>query len=91
MGLVDSKLLNALGLVEEAGEVAGIVKKTIGHEHPFERPKMVEELGDTAYYLAMTGHNYNITLSEILEANVIKINERYPDGFSSEASINRKA
>lgn len=41
----------ALGLVGEAGEVADLVKKFIGHDHPLDRSKMVKELGDVCWYV----------------------------------------
>lgn len=33
---------------------------------------------------------YDLTLSDVFEANVDKLRERYPSGFSSERSINRE-
>ena len=53
----------ALGLVGEAGEVADLVKKHIGHDHPLDRSKAVKELGDvcwcvTALSLVLRGEEY---------------------------------
>lgn len=42
-----------LGLCGEAGEVADIVKKHLGHGHPLDRDKLIEELGDLLWYCAV--------------------------------------
>lgn len=83
------KTTYGLGLCGEAGEVAELIKKEVGHGHPVSREKMVKELGDTFWYLARTAAEYGIDLQEVAEENIKKLKERYPDGFSTEASIKR--
>lgn len=78
------------GLSGEAGEVSDLTKKLFYHQHPYDALKFREELGDTLWYLAMCAQAHGFTLSEVMEANLSKLKNRYPDGFSSEASINRK-
>ena len=85
------ELLNgALGLTGEAGEVADMVKKHIFHKHQLDRFELVKELGDVCWYLALICHALNVSLEEVMDLNVKKLKERYPNGFSVEASINRK-
>jgi NTP pyrophosphatase (non-canonical NTP hydrolase) len=79
----------ALGLSGEAGEVADLVKKHIGHGHDLDVNKLKLELGDVLWYIAGLAHVLGLTLSEVAEANVAKLKRRYPDGFSHEASKNR--
>lgn len=82
----------ALGLTGEAGEVADIVKKVVHHRHPLDeatRAKLVKELGDVLWYIAHAANVLEISLDDIAHANVEKLRKRYPDGFSSERSINR--
>ena len=42
------------------------------------------------WYLTNIATLYGIPMSYILNENIKKLEERYPDGFSEEKSINRK-
>lgn len=79
----------ALGLCGEAGEVGELVKKNVHHNHKLNRDKMVKEIGDVLHYLSGVATMYGITLEEAATMNLIKLQERYPKGFSSEDSIKR--
>lgn len=79
----------ALGVAGEAGEIADIVKKELGHGHPREADKMAKEIGDVLWYLAVLADEYGYSLAQIATMNIIKLKARYPSGFSTEASINR--
>lgn len=79
----------ALGLCGESGEVTEIIKKHFYHGHKLDRDNLLLELGDVAWYLAVIAELCGIELSEVFEANIEKLQKRYPDGFSSERSINR--
>ncbi len=79
----------ALGVAGEAGEIADMVKKELGHGHPRDREKMAKEIGDVLWYLAAVADEYDYSLSEIATMNIAKLKARYPQGFSTEASINR--
>lgn len=83
-------LVYALGLTGESGEVADIVKKWHGQGHTLDRDKIVKELGDILWYIACMADTMGWTLSEVAEANVQKLLARYPNGFSTEDSVNRK-
>ena len=83
---------NALGLVGESGELADMIKKMFFHLHgcgPDEREKIKKELGDVLWYLSALCRDFGFILEEIAKANIKKLQQRYPDGYSSEASINR--
>jgi NTP pyrophosphatase (non-canonical NTP hydrolase) len=80
----------ALGLTGEAGEVAEHIKKWLGHGHGLDMDKVRKELGDVLWYVATLSATLNIQLDEVAAANVVKLRARYPEGFSSEASRNRK-
>lgn len=79
----------ALGLSGETGEVVELVKKYLGHGHPLDRQKIAKELGDVLWYVATLADACALDLPDIAEKNIAKLKERYPDGFSSEASRNR--
>lgn len=80
----------ALGIAGEAGEVADLVKKHVGHGHAFDRAKFVKELGDVLWYLAVLANAAGATLDEVADENVRKLRARYPNGFRQADSIKRK-
>lgn len=86
----DSLANAALGL-GEAGEVQNIIKKHIFHGHNLDTAKIIDELGDIQFYVAWLADLVGISLEEIMEHNIDKLRKRYPNGFNSEDSINRKA
>lgn len=88
--LKDALILSALGLTGEAGEVADLVKKHVAQGHPLDRERLVLEAGDVAWYLARLCSALEVPLSVVLQRNIDKLIERYPDGFSSAASMGRK-
>ena len=83
-------ILNAsMGLCGESGEVIDLVKKHLFQGHDLDDEKLIKELGDVAWYLTEAATALNVNLSEILEKNIKKLENRFPDGFNSNRSINR--
>lgn len=78
-----------LGLTGEAGEVAELLKKHLGHGHELDNDKLEKELGDVMWYVAGLARVRGLTLERIAEKNVLKLMKRYPEGFSDVASKNR--
>lgn len=85
----DMPIYTALGIGGEAGEVLDETKKWLYHNHPYDRARFLQELGDVQWYVAMCAKAHGYTLEEVMEANIAKLKERYPEGFTAEASINR--
>ena len=86
------ELINgALGLTGEAGEVSDMIKKHIFHGHDLDRDDLIKELGDVCWYVALISRALGVNLEEVMSLNIEKLKNRYPEGFSEEASINRKA
>ena len=84
-------LLNAvMGLCGESGEVIDHVKKHLCHGHALNKDELVKELGDVAWYLAEAATALGVSLEDILKGNIEKLKRRYPEGFSTEASIAHK-
>lgn len=81
----------ALGLAGEAGEVADLIKKSLGHGHPLDHEKLGKELGDVLWYLAVLADRFGLTLEWVASRNIQKLRQRYPDGFTHAASNNRSA
>ena len=90
--LKDRDLLinSVMGLCGESGEVIDLVKKHVSHGHPLNREKLIDELGDVAWYLAECAEAIGVTLEDVLAHNIEKLKKRYPEGFSTERSINRE-
>lgn len=89
----NEKILNAaLGLAGEAGEIVETIKKIRHHGHPFTddvRKSILKEVGDVLWYCAEMAHALEEPLSCIARDNVIKLMNRYPEGFSTNRSLNR--
>ena len=75
----------ALGLTGEAGEVADEVKKILAHDKPIDRAKIANECGDVLFYIDRVLAHFGLDLADAMDANVRKLNERYPDGFDAAA------
>ena len=86
----DVLINGVMGLCGESGEAIDIVKKHLAQGHELDKDKLAKELGDIAWYLAETAYALDIPLEDILQANIDKLKKRYPEGFSSERSVNRE-
>ena len=78
-----------LGLGGEAGEAIDIIKKVEFHGHTLDVDKLTKELGDAIWYIAMIAETIGVSMLDVAEANIKKLEERYPNGFNSERSKNR--
>ena len=85
----DVLINGVMGLCGESGEAIDIVKKHLAQGHELDRDALVKELGDIAWYLAETAYALDVTLDDVLEGNIQKLKQRYPEGFAAEKSINR--
>ncbi len=69
-----------LGLVNEAGEVAGKVKKIFrdkgGQISEHDREALKHELGDVLWYLAQICTELDLTLQQVAETNIEKLFSR---------------
>lgn len=84
-------LLNSvMGLNGEAGEVIDSVKKHCFQGHELDKAHLAEELGDVAWYLAVGCEAIGVTLEDVMNGNVEKLNSRYPEGFDKNRSIHRE-
>ena len=89
-GLCLKQLENGLmGLCGESGESMEILKKHRHQGHRLDRQKLAEELGDVLWYCAETASALGLQLDDVAAANIHKLEMRYPEGFSSERSVNR--
>lgn len=73
-----------LGISGEAGDVASCIKKTFIHKNAVVQEGIKENIGDTFWYSAMICNFFGWNMEEVLEENVNKLRERYPNGFAFE-------
>lgn len=86
----ENLLLNGvMGLNGESGECIDIVKKNLFQGHPLDKEHIAKELGDVAWYLAISCEAIGYDLETVLQMNVDKLRNRYPDGFKVEKSTDR--
>ncbi|MDE5855984.1 MAG: nucleoside triphosphate pyrophosphohydrolase family protein [Anaeroplasmataceae bacterium] len=83
-------LINAvMGLCGEAGEATDLVKKHLFQNHEFNKEEFIKELGDIAWYLAEACTAVDVNLEDVLEKNIAKLKQRFPNGFDKNDSIKR--
>ena len=74
----------ALGLTNEAGEVAGKIKKIFrdrdGVMGETEKEALKAELGDVLWYIAQVATELDLSLDQIAEANLAKLLDRQARG-----------
>ena len=85
----DVLINSVMGLCGESGEAIDIVKKWLAQGHALDREHLAKELGDIAWYLAEAATALDISLEDILQANIDKLKKRYPEGFEAGRSTNR--
>ena len=86
----DILINSVMGLCGESGEAIDIVKKWFAQGHQLDKERLAKELGDIAWYLAEAATALDIPLEQIFQDNIEKLKKRYPNGFETEKSINRK-
>lgn len=82
----------ASGLGSEVGEILEIYKKVYFHGHPLDEATMYHlerETGDLMWYVMLQCFANGWDPAEILSMNIQKLKDRYPEGFSTERSMNR--
>ena len=88
-----SRLLTcAIGQSSEAGEYLDIVKKIVFQGKEFDattKNKLISELGDCIFYFTQSLIALDVSLEEVIQANVNKLSERYPNGFDFQISESR--
>lgn len=84
-------ILNAsLGLSGEVGELNDMIKKWIFHEKPIDKMHLKKEIDDVCWYIAMMCEAWGFNLEQIMQLNINKLKERYPEGFDVVRANNRK-
>ena len=86
----DVLINSVMGLCGESGEAIDIVKKWLMQGHELDKDHLIKELGDVAWYLAEAATALDVPLEAVLQGNLDKLHQRFPNGFDTEASVHRK-
>lgn len=79
-----------MGMVTEAAELLDLCKKGIGYCRPADSLKVNEEMGDALFYWTLAALEAGLDLRKIMEANIRKLEARYPTGeLTTELANNR--
>lgn len=80
-----------LGIASEFGEICDYVRKCEVYKSIPSDGGPEEEIGDLMFFVALLANSYNLSLEDILQANMEKLNKRYPSGsFNREDAIARR-
>lgn len=82
-------------LISEADTVASRWKEALEKVEGIDTTRgwytsLTTKLGDVAWYLAVTAHAIGYDLETVLQMNVDKLRNRYPNGFEKERSLHRQ-
>lgn len=81
------RILNAaIGLSGEVGEFNELIKKWAFHGHALDFDRAVKELGDVLWYMASACRALNVDMNTVATTNIVKLKDRYPEGFTTERS-----
>lgn len=81
---------NLIGLFGEVGELGHLVLRRYLWKLDVDNSEFEKELGDVCWYVAMLARRLGFDLDAVMRANIEKLAKRYPTGFSTEASIERR-
>ena len=84
-----SLLHGAIGICTEAGELQDALKRHFFYGKALDPVNVKEELGDLMWYINIVCSELNITLEQVMEANIAKLEKRYEGGFTEQKAINR--
>ena len=90
----------AVGVAEEAGELAGCIKKHAVYNKPLSdamkedgktlKQHIIEEAGDVLFYLQACLNQFGLDFQEVLQYNAIKLMARYKELTYSDEKANAR-
>jgi NTP pyrophosphatase (non-canonical NTP hydrolase) len=78
-----------IGLVTEAAKILDIIKKSKKSLKSLDREGLKEELGDLLWYFNLTLDEASLSLTEIMTANLEKIEKKYPTHLGTKEGLIR--
>jgi len=89
--IVEDRLHAAVGISGEAGELLDAIKKNWVYNKELDNENVKEELGDLMFYITAMLLLQGITLDEVLQANVTKLEKRYAGLQYTDAAAQARA
>lgn len=87
-------LHSAVGISGEAGEIASETERYIYYGQELDPVNLMEEYGDLLWYINQGCRAIGVTLEQVMEANISKLTERFPqkyqDYLAAEENRNRE-
>ena len=81
------RILHAcVGVAGEGGELLDTAKKAWIYGAPLNRENLLEEAGDTLFYVVALLNELGFTLEQAAAHNVEKLRKRYPAGYTDAAA-----
>lgn len=81
LDVYQARVLNwAIGLSGETGEVSEILKHHIFANEKLDKMELAKEIGDVLWYLTAIAETTGISMTDIAELNLSKLNHRYYTG-----------
>ena len=80
---IERLLTAGVGINAEGGEFLEIIKKMVFQGKPWNednRDHLIIELGDLLWYVAQATMALGVSFDDVIEANVKKLEKRYPGG-----------
>lgn len=78
------------GLVTEVGEIADALKKHVFYGKELDTLNLKEEAGDLFWYLALYCNALGLSMEEVMQENIDKLQKRYPEKFTEQDAVERK-
>ncbi len=89
-GTVTPRMEHAIyGTVTEAGELMSDLKKAKIYGKEIDPARLVDEMGDVMWYLALLADELNVSFEEVWEKNIAKLRVRFPEKFESQRALER--
>jgi len=73
---------SVIGLMGEVGELAEALEKYFQYGQYFDRINVIEEIGDCLWYLALACNTLGVSLEDVMQKNIAKLQQRYPEKYS---------
>jgi NTP pyrophosphatase (non-canonical NTP hydrolase) len=90
---LDNEVLDTIhmlfGMITEVGELTDVFKKQLAYNRHIDWVNVSEELGDIMFYIASFCRMNNISLEDVIETNVQKLESRYPNKFTEYHATHR--
>ncbi len=78
-----------IGIADESGELISVIKGYLWYGKDWDTNNIKEELGDLFHYMMYLMIEFHWSLDDIMTANTEKLKIRYPNGFTTQAALDR--